>query len=76
MMDERHEMNVTSGPPYEGTNTEYITVFFPELGNMTITYETRPFASETGEKRPVISFDFAVSKVDVIDRSGSDREIR
>lgn len=73
MSDEIHPMAVTTGPPYEGEETRHISVFFPDLGNMTITYETRP---GNDEKRPVISVDFKVNKIDVIDAYGGDREIR
>lgn len=73
MDDVRHDMNVTIGPPYTGDPSPYINVFFPDLGNMVITYETR--IGSGGEARPVISVDFDVDMIDVIDKHGGDREI-
>lgn len=72
--DERHDMKVhVSGHTLDDLDTQYITVFFPDLGNVTITYEKRPGSTE---KRPVISVDFNIRNIDVIDMYGGDRDIR
>ncbi len=61
--------------------TQYQSVHFPGLGNLTITYENRTYGSNSvnhddlANYRPVLSFDFDTSKVDIIDRRGNDREI-
>lgn len=71
--EEYHDMKVhVSGHTLADMDTKYISVFFPDLGNVTITYETRP---GNDAKRPVISIDFDVKKVDIIDAYGGDREI-
>lgn len=70
--DIRHQMDVYMN--HEDTRTKYMTVFLPDLGNMTITYETRE--SSGGEARPVVSVDFDVDMIDIIDKYGTDREIQ
>lgn len=73
--DERHDMKVYlggTGSLADTTTTQYTSVFFPELGEITITYETRPGNTE---KRPVLSFNFSTDKVDIIDAYGGDRSI-
>lgn len=69
--DVRHKMELYVKIDKD-SETKYMNVFFPDLGNMTITYETR---IGNTEKRPVISVDFDVEKIDVIDAYGGDREI-
>lgn len=71
-LDERHDMSVYVGRSAEHPS-RYVSIFFPDLGNMTITYETRP--GNNGKKRPVVSVDFDVKKIDIIDAYGGDREI-
>lgn len=68
-----HTMRVTTGPPYEGEDTKYISVFFPDLGNMTITYRTD--FSTGDEAHAFISVDFDTDKIIVIDKNGSDRSV-
>lgn len=60
---------------YEGEPTPYVSVFFPDLGNMTITYETRIGSGDVDNRRPVITVDFDIKKIDVIDAWGGDRDI-
>lgn len=74
-MDERHNFEIythTTNP--HTTETQYESVFFPGIGTMIITFEDRTYRSN-GEVRPVLSFDFDTSKVDIIDSRGNDREI-
>lgn len=50
---------------------QYLSIFFPEVGEITITFERR-----NGEYfAPVISVDFDVENIDIIDERGNDRRI-
>lgn len=74
-INERHDTVTYIGcTPSVQESAQYVSVYFPKLGNMTITYETRPFSN--GEKRPVVSVDFDVAKLDIIDKRGNDRRIK
>lgn len=55
------------------SETKYINVFFPDLGNMTITYRTD--FSTGDEAHAFISVDFDTEKIIVIDKHGGDRGI-
>lgn len=63
------------------TETQYVSVYFPGVGNLTITFENRTLNTDDVNRddrnnyRPVLSFDFNTANVDIIDDRGNDREI-
>lgn len=82
MIEERKDFIVynSRGEP-TNTETQYLSLFFPGMGNVTITYENRTYGSTSINRddpdnyRPVLSFDFDTANVDIIDSRGNDREI-
>lgn len=56
---------------YDSNDTYREMLHFPDLGNVTITFER----SRSGEVRPVLSFDFNPTKVRILDQNGNDRSV-
>ena len=52
--------------------TEYVSIELPELGTMTIRYESRPYFDG---KRLVLFVNFPIDKIDVVDWRGIDHQI-
>lgn len=73
-IDERHTMEqYDTEDGYKLKETEYISVHLPNLGNITLTYEKR---SSRDKVRPVISIDFPLQELDIIDMFGVDRGVQ
>lgn len=60
---------------YDGDRTNFESFFFPNLGNVTMTYESNPGANLDVDAHVTISIDFPISKLDIVDRSGNTRKV-
>lgn len=60
----------------QNATTEYLSIFVPGLGDMTITVEKeRAMQSDPQRQKVVISLDFATRHIDIIDRRGDTIEL-
>jgi len=72
-MDQRHEFHVYGRLTEEDGKTEFQTFYFPEVGNLTLTFESNDWYEGNC---PVISIDFDPKKLRLIDGRGNDRAIQ
>jgi len=71
-MSRRLDMK-SNGDLNEDEAIQYVSLFLPELGNVSITHEDAPDWDEA--PKLVIHVDFDVSKIRIIDGGGNDVKI-
>lgn len=71
-------MNRLDMQRYNGTRedetTQCVQLYLPDIGNVTITYETSTWSTDNPQQL-VLSIDFPIEDLRVIDRNGNDRRI-
>jgi hypothetical protein len=73
-MSDRHAMLIYTNGANE-TATQFVGLYLEGLGNVSLTYEKRFGHGADEGPHLVVSVDFPVGMIDVIDSGGCDRKV-